>query len=739
MIFGPAGSGNGQRAGATPLIGLDVVVLDTETTGLDIRKDRVVQVGALRMEGIEIHADRRFERLVDPGIPIPDISRRVHGLGDEDVRGAAGFAEVGPALLDFIGDAVVVGHSIHFDLAILRHEADRHGIAWREPRALDVALMVAGLDREMIDTSLDSLALGLGIPIEGRHTAIGDALATARIYSALSPRLLANGIRTLAEAENLCRKPAGLITRQEEAGWFARPTDRPDFSRATLKTGSQRAIDSFLYRQRLADVMNSPPISIRAEASLHEAATLMAERSIGCLIVDPPGPGHDAGADGGGDPGILTERDVLHALAREGAAASTVTVGSVMSHPVISAPEETFLYRALGLMARRNLRYIGVTDAAGRLAGVFTLRTLLRKRALATLTVGDEIATARRPRDLARVQAALPSLAAGLLADGQDARQVAQIIAAEARAMTARAAEIAEAELAEAGHGPVPADYALLVLGSGGRGESLLAPDQDNALVIADDYAGDLDAADDWFTRFATRVNEILDRAGIPYCKGGVMAKNRQWRRRLGPWLHEARNWAARPTPQSLLSIDIFYDFTPAHVSGKGGARLAAELRRETMEIARGSLAMLRALGAVAGGHAPPLGLFGRIKKDDKGRVDLKTGGLLPIVSGARAIALRHGVTDLSTPQRLLQAAAKAGRSQADAELLADIHAFLMRLILSQQIADLEAGIPPSSRVDLTLIGHREQDELREALGRIDLINHMLQDLLRGLQGQARP
>lgn len=725
MIFGSAGSGNGQRAGATPLIGLDVVVLDTETTGLDIRKDRIVQIGAVRMEGVEIQADKRFERLVDPGIPVPDVSRRVHGLGDEDVRGAPGFAEVGPELLAFIGDAVVVGHSIHFDLAVLRHEADRHGIAWREPRALDVALMVAGLDREMIDTSLDGLALGLGIPIEGRHTAIGDALATARIYSAFNPRLLANGIRTLAEAENLCRKPAGLIARQEEAGWFARPTDRPDFSRATLKTGSQRAIDSFLYRQRLGDVMNSPPISIHAQASLHEAARLMAERGIGCLIVDP--------ADAGDEPGILTERDVLHALAREGGAASAVTVGSVMSHPVISAPDETFLYRALGLMARRNLRYIGVTDATGRLAGVFTLRTLLRKRALATLTVGDEIATAKRPRDLARVQAALPSLASGLLADGQDARQVAQIIAAEARAMTARAAEIAEAELAEAGHGAAPADYALLVLGSGGRGESLLAPDQDNALVIADGYDGDLDAADDWFTRFAARVNEILDRAGIPYCKGGVMAKNRQWRRRLGPWLDEARNWAARPTPQSLLSVDIFYDFTPAHVSGKGGARLAAELRRETMEIAKGSLAMLRALGASAGGHAPPLGLFGRIKKDDKGRVDLKTGGLLPIVSGARAIALRHGVSDLSTPQRLLQAAARAGRSQADAELLADIHAFLMRLILSQQIADLEAGISPSNRVDLSLIGHREQDELREALGRIDLINHMLQDLLQGL------
>lgn len=102
MIFGSAGSGNGQRAGATPLIGLDVVVLDTETTGLDIRKDRIVQIGAVRMEGVEIQADKRFERLVDPGIPVPDVSRRVHGLGDEDLRGAPGFAEVGPELA-FVG------------------------------------------------------------------------------------------------------------------------------------------------------------------------------------------------------------------------------------------------------------------------------------------------------------------------------------------------------------------------------------------------------------------------------------------------------------------------------------------------------------------------------------------------------------------------------------------------------------------------------------------------------------
>ena len=251
--------------------------------------------------------------------------------------------------------------------------------------------------------------------------------------------------------------------------------------------------------------------------------------------------------------------------------------------------------------------------------------------------------------------------------------------------------------------------------------------------MIDDSYTGDLDSPDDWFTRFAARVNEILDRAGIPLCSGGVMARNRPWRRRLGEWEGQLAEWAAHPSPQALLNVDIFYDFTPAHVSGSAGARLAEALRIHAMETARASLTMLRALGETAASHGPPLGLFGRIRKDDQGRVDLKAGGLLPIVAGARTIALRQGITDLTTPGRLLAAAKAAHRSEADAEILANIHGFLIRLILTQQIADLQAGIPPSNRIEINRLAHRDHDELREALGRIELMVHMLRDILQGI------
>lgn len=703
---------------ATPLIALEVAVLDTETTGLDVRQDRIVQVGAVRMRGAELLPDPPFDRIVNPGIPIPPVASRVHGLTDADVAAHPPFPAILPELLDWLGDAVVVGHSIHFDLSVLRHEARRHNLPWREPRVLDVAFLAAGLDRGLVDTSLDGLALGLGVAVEGRHTAWGDAQATARIYAALLPRLQAAGIRTLGEAETLSRRATDLIARQERAGWFDRMAGggRPDYALAAMRAGGQRATDSFLYRTRLSDVMSSPVIAIAQTATVHEAAQLMHARGIGSVFVEAEG-GH----------GIVTERDMLRAMAEGGAEAMAAPIARFMSQPVLSAPADTFLYRALGLMARRHLRYLGVTEG-GRLAGIFTLRTLLRERALATLAVGDEIAAATRAADLARVQAALPGLAAGLLADGLEARAVAAIIAAENRAMTARAAELAEAEL-----GPPPADYALLVLGSGGRGESLLAPDQDNALVIADDYAGDLDAAEDWFTRLATRVNETLDQAGIPLCKGGVMARNRPWRRRLSEWRAQLAEWARRPEPAAMLNLDIFYDFTPAHAPTAGGAALAEALRDTATETARAAPALLRAMGEIAGGHVAPLGLFGRIRRDEAGRVDLKSGALLPITAGARVIALRHGVTALSTPRRLRQAAERAGRGETDAALLADVHGFLLRLLLAQQIADLEAGITPGNRVELARLSRQDQDHLKDALGRIETMREMLRDLLQGM------
>lgn len=698
------------------------VALDLETTGLDVRRDRVVQIGAVRLAGFAIAPEPPFHRLVDPGRPIPPVSTRIHGISDADVAGAPGVDAALAELAAWIGDAVVVGHSIAFDLAVLRFEAARVGAPWREPRALDVGLVAAGQDPRLGDPSLEDLAIAAGVSIEGRHTALGDARACAEIFAALGPRWAEAGLRTLAQAEAAARRPRELVARQERAGWFDRPGGKPDFAEGAIRLGASRAIDGFLYRHTLFEVMTAPAKSISREASLGEAAAAMTRAGIGCLLVEPL----DAGRAG-----IVTERDVLRAVGERGAHAAALPVAATMSAPVIAAPGGTLLYRALGLMARRNLRYLPVTDAQGAICGIFTLRTLLRERALATLTVGDEIAEARDAAALASAQAALTPLAASLLADGMEATQIAAVISAENRAMAARAAELAEAELVAKGAGPAPARWCLLVLGSGGRGESLLAPDQDNALVVDDSYGGDLDSAEDWFARFGARINEILDQAGVPLCKGGVMAGNRAFRRRLGEWMERIDAWAARPEPDSLLNVDIFYDFVAAAAGGGPGAEfLAGALRDHATRAARTAPGLTRALAQQALERRAPLTLFGRIRADEAGRVDLKAGALLPIVAGARAMALRHGIDATATAARLRAATARAGSGAADARMLADIHAFAARLLLSQQIADIGAGRKPSTRVSVRTLDPVDRERLREALGHVDIVGEIARTVL---------
>jgi DNA polymerase-3 subunit epsilon/CBS domain-containing protein len=136
--------------------------------------------------------------------------------------------------------------------------------------------------------------------------------------------------------------------------------------------------------------------------------------------------------------------------------------------------------------------------------------------------------------------------------------------------------------------------------------------------------------------------------------------------------------------------------------------------------------ALLTAMSDGASGRNAALGLFGRIRKDGSGRTDLKVA-MLPIVAGARTAALRQGLTSLPTAQRIRQAAAAAGYPEADAALLVDIHGFLMRLILTQQIADIEAGVKPSNRVDLNILRRQDRERLHDALHRVGMIRDLLQ------------
>ena len=187
------------------------------------------------------------------------------------------------------------------------------------------------------------------------------------------------------------------------------------------------------------------------------------------------------------------------------------------------------------------------------------------------------------------------------------------------------------------------------------------------------------EADDAWFAAVGAFASDILDEAGIPYCKGKVMAGNPAWRGSLETWRRRIDGWVETPSPDDLLSVDIFYDFQPVH-----GDRALASALREHAARAATSRPFLVVLSRELADNSFAIGFVGNLKTEH-GRLDLKRAGLLPIVAGARVLALSLGSAATSTVDRLA-AARDAGIVQPhDAETLEEAQTLFLHHIVEQQ------------------------------------------------------
>lgn len=203
--FDPFGRNDRPGLRDTPLAELTYVAFDTETTGLRPgRGDAIISVGAVRIVGTRIQTDGTFDRLVNPRRRIPKRSTRIHGIDDAMVRDAPGMTEVLPAFRDFVGDAVLVGHNVAFDLNFLALDEHATGIKLTNP-VLDTMFLAALLGDEVRDHSLDALAKHFGIALTARHSALADAMATAEVFVRELDALAGRGIATFGVASDAAR------------------------------------------------------------------------------------------------------------------------------------------------------------------------------------------------------------------------------------------------------------------------------------------------------------------------------------------------------------------------------------------------------------------------------------------------------------------------------------------------------------------------------------------------------
>jgi len=442
-------------------------------------------------------------------------------------------------------------------------------------------------------------------------------------------------------------------------------------------------------------IMTCDPLFVDQNATVQHAAQAMQQRGASSALVRST------------PPGILTDRDLRGRVLAQGLGPET-PVHQVMSRPLKTLDSDVPVFGALLHMLDENIHHLALVEE-GEIVGVITSTDLLRHQAHSPLQIMQQVesiagnAQGKTSHDLVRFAENSTRMVESLFAGGVGAAQIGQIVSSLNDSLVARLLKLAEDDL-----GPPPAPYAWIVFGSEGRFEQMLLTDQDNALIYADPVnAAQAAARKEYFAALATMVIDGLITAGFPPCPGGYMATN--WCKPLRYWQDLFGDAIAKPEPEAIMQAAIFFDFRKAY------GELSLEPLEKLLVNARSSNLFIGHMIHGAQEFAPPLTFFRRIRQDDDGMVNIKAGGIAPIVGLARATALAAGSRERSTLERLTAAAAGGSISDEGAENLAETFQFLLKLRLRHQLAAIRAGQQPSNRIPVADLSPLERRHLKEA------------------------
>lgn len=471
---------------------------------------------------------------------------------------------------------------------------------------------------------------------------------------------------------------------------------------------SQTAVFSLLVKNCMR--LRNEVLAVRSGTSCKDMVALLAAEKAGCAVV----------VDAMGRPiGIITERDIALRLAYR--VPPDTPVEAVMTTPVMTINYNEYLYHAIAWMRRHGLRHMPVVDRTGRLTGLIYLNDALAAASDRIMHQIDRLSHEGTLEGLSEVKAAQIDLVEELFADNLPATEIQQLITRINNDMYRRIGEATLKQMAQEGWGVPPVPAATIVMGSGGRGENYLFPDQDNGFVIADYPDAEHGRIDTFFLELAERMCRDLNQIGIPYCNGYCMAVNPLWRKTLPQWRSQIRMWGRKSNFVAIRLSDIFFDFQTVW----GDLELGRELRHIVTEMVQNNHYFLRQMFQEKIDHNVALGLFGgfiteKEQKEYRGHINLKYTGTIPLVGALRLLALREGVEETSTLGRLQGLTEIGLLNVSDRDDLSAAFSLITDLLLRKQVSDYRAGRAVNYFVNPEALSKRDRNALVESLKSID-------------------
>ena len=466
----------------------------------------------------------------------------------------------------------------------------------------------------------------------------------------------------------------------------------------------------------IASLIKRAPVQIDRADSILEASRRMAEAQVSSILLTQ------------GDQlfGLITDRDLRTRVLAAGVDPAR-PVADVATLAPLTLQKHQSIFDAMVLMARQDIHHLPVLDG-NRVLGMVTANDLNQHQSTSAVHLTSDI---YRQPDLAGLVACslrVKDLQSSLAKAEINAWSTGHIITSVTDAFTVRLIQLAEQQL-----GPAPIDYCWVAAGSQARMEQTARTDQDNCLILSDDYRPE--AHGDYFRQFSRLVCDGLDACGYVYCPGEMMAMTDQWRQPRARWDAYFTQWVERPEPMALMLTCVFFDVRAVH----GDADLLHGLRRDLLDRTRGHSLFLAHMVGNALKQRPPLGLFGQITTSRSGEhprsVDLKHGGIVPIVDLARIYALAGGLEAVNTQDRLAVAPQSGEVSALAARDLSDALEFIADLRIAHQARQIAAGEAPDNHLRLDELSSFERGTLKDAFGVVQKLQSVLGQRYYGGRG----
>jgi PAS domain S-box-containing protein len=411
---------------------------------------------------------------------------------------------------------------------------------------------------------------------------------------------------------------------------------------------------------------------VHSDASVREAIRIMTRKRSDILFV----------SQGEKIVGVINQHDLTERVLATGLDLDEKVI-EIMTSPVITLPENALLYEGLLTMKKNGLSHMALMGPKKKITGVVGFREIGGIQENLAGFLIKEIAVSEGVEQLKRIHRRLPVLVKALSESGAHAGIITRIISSVADAIQRRLIELAMEEF-----GPAPCKFAFIALGSQGRGEQILASDQDNAIITVNMQESYRKEAETYFKMLAQKVNMELDAVGYRYCPGEIMANNPKWNRDLDGWKKYFSEWIGNSTPRDILDTAVFYDFRFIY----GEKILVEQLRTHVNKVSEGKAVFFYHMARSIIQMKIP-------SKADEHSLDLKKM-LLPVTSFIRLYAIRHHLSETGTRERATVLLEMGIFDASLYESLTQAFDFITHLRIKNQAASIARDETPGNIAD---------------------------------------